>query len=652
MDLSVVIVNYNVRFFLEQCLKSVFKSGAGLEMEVFVVDNNSVDGSVDMVREKFPAVRLIANRENAGFSRANNQAIRESSGRHVLLLNPDTVLQDDTLPGVVAFMEAHPDAGGLGVKMLDGQGRFLPESKRGLPTPGVAFCKVFGLSALFPRSRTFGRYHLGYLDPDQTHRVDVLSGAFMLLRREALEKAGTLDEDFFMYGEDIDLSYRITQAGYHNYYYPGTRIIHYKGESTKKSSINYVLVFYRAMVIFARKHFSRKNARLFSQLIHLAVWFRAGIAIAGRFARKVFWPVLDAALVYGGMVFIKNSWEHQVLMAGDTYYPPLFMLGVVPAYILFWLAGVYLSGGYDKPVRSFRIVRGIGWGTLGILVVYALLPEALRFSRALILLGSLWALVSMLLSRLLITLLRQGTWPSGEADKKRVLVAGDGPEAERIVRLLRESGATSFIGQASQKEQKPAGADFLGTVHQLREIVQIYAIDEVIFCAGALPSSAIIDHMAGLSPEGVAFKIAPPESLFLIGSNSIDTFSELYAIRLNAIDRPGNRRNKRLFDLAGALFLLAGLPLHLLLVRRPAGLLRNLLWVLLGKKSWIGYHPGNASRPLPRLKPGVLYPGDGLRVRQLHEDTLHKLNGLYAKDYKIENDASIFFRAYRKLGRC
>jgi GT2 family glycosyltransferase len=652
MDLSVVIVNYNVRFFLEQCLKSVFKSGAGLEMEVFVVDNNSVDGSVDMVREKFPAVRLIANRENAGFSRANNQAIRESSGRHVLLLNPDTVLQDDTLPGVVAFMEAHPDAGGLGVKMLDGQGRFLPESKRGLPTPGVAFCKVFGLSALFPRSRTFGRYHLGYLDPDQTHRVDVLSGAFMLLRREALEKAGTLDEDFFMYGEDIDLSYRITQAGYRNYYYPGTRIIHYKGESTKKSSINYVLVFYRAMVIFARKHFSRKNARLFSLLIHLAVWFRAGIAIAGRFARKVFWPVLDAALVYGGMVFIKNSWEHQVLMAGDTYYPPLFMLAVVPAYILFWLAGVYLSGGYDKPVRSFRIVRGIGWGTLGILVVYALLPEALRFSRALILLGSLWALVSMLLSRLLISLLRQGTWPSGEADKKRVLVAGDGPEAERIVRLLRESGATSFIGQASQKEQKPAGADFLGTVHQLREIVQIYAIDEVIFCAGALPSSAIIDHMAGLSPEGVAFKIAPPESLFLIGSNSIDTFSELYAIRLNAIDRPGNRRNKRLFDLAGAFFLLAGLPLHLLLVHRPAGLLRNLLWVLLGKKSWIGYHPGNASHPLPRLKPGVLYPGDGLRVRQLHEDTLHKLNGLYAKDYKIENDVNIFFRAYRKLGRC
>jgi len=174
----------------------------------------------------------------------------------------------------------------------------------------------------------------------------------------------------------------------------------------------------------------------------------------------------------------------------------------------------------------------------------------------------------------------------------------------------------------------------------------------VIFCAGALPSSAIIDHMAGLSPEGVAFKIAPPESLFLIGSNSIDTFSELYAIRLNAIDRPGNRRNKRLFDLAGAFFLLAGLPLHLLLVHRPAGLLRNLLWVLLGKKSWIGYHPGNASHPLPRLKPGVLYPGDGLRVRQLHEDTLHKLNGLYAKDYKIENDVNIFFRAYRKLGRC
>ncbi|HOP13527.1 MAG TPA: glycosyltransferase family 2 protein, partial [Lentimicrobium sp.] len=243
MKLSVVIVNYNVKYFLEQCLHSVEAAIRDLDAEVFVVDNNSVDGSVEMVREKFPRIRLIANTVNTGFSVANNQAIRESSGEYVLLLNPDTVVELDTFTRSVEFMDAHPDAGGLGIKMVDGSGKYLPESKRGLPTPAVAFYKIFGLSALFPKSKIFGQYHLGYLDRDQTHVVDVLAGAYMMLRRETLEKTGLLDETFFMYGEDIDLSYRITKAGYKNYYYPGARIIHYKGESTKKSSINYVFVF-------------------------------------------------------------------------------------------------------------------------------------------------------------------------------------------------------------------------------------------------------------------------------------------------------------------------------------------------------------------------------------------------------------------------
>lgn len=651
MDLSVVIVNYNVKFFLEQCLKSVFSSGKDLDMEVFVVDNNSVDGSVEMVAEKFPDVRLMANEHNLGFSKANNQAIKKASGRYVLLLNPDTVLEDDTLPKVVGFMDEHPDGGGLGVKMLDGQGNFLPESKRGLPTPGVAFCKVFGLSALFPKSRTFGRYHLGFLDKDETHRVDVLSGAFMLLRREALDKTGLLDEDFFMYGEDIDLSYRITEAGYSNYYFPGTRIIHYKGESTKKSSVNYVLVFYNAMIIFARKHFSKKNASLFSLLINLAVYFRASIAIAGRFARMVFWPLLDAVLLYAGFYFIKDYWEHQVFMVETTYYPPLFMSAVVPAYILIWLVSVYFSGGYDKPVKSFRIVRGIGLGTVAILVIYALLPLELRFSRALILLGSVWALAAMLLSRVAISLARGKGWYMGEKTQKRVLIAGEGQEASRIIQLIRQSGNASFVGLASLKRQKPSGGEFLGTIAQINEIIEIYAIDEVIFCAGEMSSQSIIDHMANLNMQGVDFKIAPPESLFIIGSNSIDTFEDLFAVNINAISKPANRRNKRVFDLLVSALLLLTLPAHLLLVPNRSGLVRNILSVIAGCKSWVGYHPGPTTGSFPRIREGVLYPGTGFKNRQLHPDTLHNLNGLYAKDYKMENDLRLFLKAYKMLGR-
>src|SRR5690606_20786281 len=248
-------------------------------------------------RQKFPWVKLIANKENLGFSKANNQAMRIATGRYILLLNPDTLVEEDTFVKSVEFMDSKPDAGGLGVKMIDGKGQFLPESKRGLPTPAVAFYKIFGLSALFPKSKFFGQYHLGYLDKDEIHEIPILSGAFMLMRKDALDKVGLLDEAFFMYGEDIDLSYRIVLGGYKNYYYPGTRIIHYKGESTKKSSVNYVFVFYNAMIIFAKKHFSSKNARIYSFLINLAIYFRASVALLNRAVKRLTIPILDYAIL-------------------------------------------------------------------------------------------------------------------------------------------------------------------------------------------------------------------------------------------------------------------------------------------------------------------------------------------------------------------
>ena len=236
LKLSIVIVNYNVKHFLEQCLKSVYQAIQNIEAEVFVVDNNSIDGSQDMVRSSFPDVKLIANSKNTGFSTANNQAIKESKGEYVLLLNPDTVVPENCFQALLEFADETPDLGGCGIPMYDGQGNYLPESKRGLPTPEVAFYKIIGLNKLFPKSKKFGKYHLGYLAPDQNHEVEILAGAFMLIRKKVLDKIGLLDETFFMYGEDIDLSYRITKAGWKNYYFAGSRIIHYKGESKKSSA--------------------------------------------------------------------------------------------------------------------------------------------------------------------------------------------------------------------------------------------------------------------------------------------------------------------------------------------------------------------------------------------------------------------------------
>ena len=268
MKLSVVIVNYNVRLLLEECIRSVLKALDGIEGDIFVVDNNSSDGSVEYIRERFPEVHLIANKENCGFARANNQAIRMTDAEYVLLLNPDTLVFEKTLRGCLDFMDAHPEAGGAGVRMLTREGDAAPESRRAVPTPWVAFLKMMGFTR---------RYYMSHLPWDKPGRIEVVSGAFCLLRHKALDDIGLLDENFFMYGEDIDLSFRLLKGGWQNWYLPYD-IIHYKGESTQKSSFRYVHVFYQAMLIFFRKHYAHLSF-LISLPIQAAIYFRALMAL-------------------------------------------------------------------------------------------------------------------------------------------------------------------------------------------------------------------------------------------------------------------------------------------------------------------------------------------------------------------------------------
>lgn len=654
MKISVIIVNYNVMHFLEQCLSSVRKAIEGLDAEVFVVDNNSVDGSVKMVREKFPEAIVIENKENLGFSKANNQAIRKATGQYILLLNPDTVVEGDTFSKVVAFMDGHPDAGGLGVKMIDGKGNFLPESKRGLPTPSVAFYKMSGIAKLFPKSRIFGKYHLGYLDRDQVHEVEILSGAFMLMRKTTLDKVGLLDESFFMYGEDIDLSYRILKGGYKNYYYPGTRIIHYKGESTKKGSINYVFLFYNAMILFARKHFTQKRARLLSFLIHLAIYFRATMAIVSRFMSRALLPLLDAIFIYGGTYFIINYWEELVIFQQGGGYPPGFFIYAVPAYILTWLVSAYFNGAYDQPVKISRIFRGIIIGTVVILVAYALLPEHLRFSRAIILLGSAWAVLIMTGLRYLLYALKLRQKLFRPQQNRRFVIVGDKEETRRVWELLRSSfenpGFTGLVS-VTARDQKNDG--FLGSLSQIKEIIQVYRIDEVIFCSKNLPHQTIIDQMSELQDLKVDFKIAPEDSLSIIGSNSINTAGDLYTINLNTITNTDNRRNKRLLDLAVSLFSLILYPVLLFLVRHPIGLLRNIFLVFLRMRSWVGYIRDEHfdKERLPHIRPGILTPLDSFGKDNISEEIKRQLNFIYARDYSVNFDLNTILRGFRQMGR-
>ncbi len=669
VKLSVIIVNYNVCYFLEQALLSVRQAVVklGQPVEVFVVDNNSADGSVAMVRARFPEVMLIANHDNPGFSKANNQALRRATGQYQLLLNPDTVVEEDTFRACCVFLDAHPDCGGLGVKMLDGQGKFLPESKRGLPTPTVAFYKMFGLAKLLPRSRTFGRYHLGFLSPDETHEVAVLSGAFMLLRQAALAEVGLLDEDYFMYGEDIDLSYRLTQGGWKNYYFPGTRIIHYKGESTKRTSVNYVFVFYRAMVIFARKHFAPGRAGLFSLLINAAIWLRAGAAVLEQLAVRAAPLLLDAGLIWGGMYGLKTYWEqNHKFMPGA--YPPQYMLVAVPAYILVWLTSVYLSGGYDPPVKTSRVVRGIFVGTLLISAASNFL-DTWRFSKALIILGGVWAVAALVGRQLLTHFIKYRDLRLSERRQKNIAIVGSGAESHRVRRLLEAADVPArVIGYVSVAAdtailpvETPAArslhaltssalAEPLGELRQLAEIIRLYALDELIFCGKDLPASQIITLMLSLpAVPPVAYKILPEDSQYIIGSSSKDSPGDYYTLDIAFnLYQPRPARVKRLLDVLSSVGLLLLAPLLIGFQTRKAGFLRHCLAVLLGRRTWVGLR--TIAGPA-RAVPAVLSPADAaVTTVPLSADTRRRLELIYAKEYEPEMDLSVLWRCWRRLG--
>lgn len=292
LKLSVIIVNYNVKYYLDQCIRSVLRAFEEMNTpaEIIVVDNHSADGSVDYLEQRypqklFPMVRFVRSAHNLGFARANNIAIRQSRGEYVLLLNPDTIVGEDALKASVDFMDVHEDAGAVGVRMLGAQGRRAMESRRGLPTPMVSFFKMLGFCNRWPHHRLFGKYYMGYLPWDEPSQIEVVSGAYCMLRRKALDEVGLLDEDFFMYGEDIDLSYRVLKGGYHNYYLP-VDILHYKGESTQKSSFRYVHVFYEAMLIFFRKHYSGMTF-LLSLPIKTAIYAKALMALVGMLSERM-----------------------------------------------------------------------------------------------------------------------------------------------------------------------------------------------------------------------------------------------------------------------------------------------------------------------------------------------------------------------------
>ncbi|HPI67877.1 MAG TPA: glycosyltransferase [Bacteroidales bacterium] len=522
-ELSVVIVSYNVRYFLEQCLHSVYRATEKTDCEIIVVDNNSVDGSCSMITNKFPQVRLIMNKENRGFAAANNQALQFASGRYIVLLNPDTIVHEDTFVNCIRFMDTHPDAGATGVRMINGKGKYLPESKRGLPSPRTAFFKTFGLASLFPRSGFFNNYYLGHLDSMKTAKVDVLTGAFMFLRREAVIRTGLLDESFFMYGEDIDYSYRITQAGFTIYYYPETSIIHYKGESAKKENNMYqVAHFYQAMIIFVKKYFSSGKTKFFILFLQLAIYFRASLSFLRRLVKKLFLPLSDGIIIYLTYRITTAIWQNS-LTAGSVALPDTFTRLILPSCTLILLISITCASGYRLPSGITKLLKGMLTGIIIILIIQAFLPVKLFFPKIIVTGGGLIAIVPVVIWHLILSFTGSEIADIPFVRLRKTIIISDKKGYHKISALLSPCNSDERIAGRVNVNHDDMSEEVLGTITQIREIIRINRIRETVISASALPASRIIETIQLLSDLNIKIKIASVESDYIIGSRYVDT---------------------------------------------------------------------------------------------------------------------------------
>lgn len=645
-DLSIVIVNYNVRHFLQQTLESVERAQRGLKTEVWVVDNNSIDNSVEMVEREFPTVRIIANNDNPGFSKANNQAILQSSGKYILLLNPDTVLQEDTLTKCFEFMENHPGAGAMGAKMLDGSGQFLPESKRGFPSPWVSFCKATGLSSVFPKSKKFNQYHLGFLDENETHEIDVLCGAFMFIRKEALDKIGLLDETFFMYGEDIDLSYRIKQGAYKIYYYPDTQLIHFKGESTKKASLNYVKVFYQAMIIFAKKHFSGKGAGFLVALLNIAIIGRAGLSLLKRFTNLILPQIIDFILIFGGIVLSKELWEQYYFSDPDYFRNSIYInLGF---YSLVYVISLWIHGAYRTHYKIGQVIRAIGSAVLVLLAIYALVNVDLRFSRAILLISSFWALLAAFSSRLIRQFITKGNFKIGQDTIKRIFIVGGKSEAEHVIQLLNKSMSEHEIIGCIAPESHFDATFHLSKWNKIQQLVELEKVNEIIFCIKDLEWTRVINLMNQMGQD-IEYKMVGDDKMSVLGSKSKNTSGELYTIHFQfSISQKQEQIKKRALDiLLSSVFLLFSFILLWAQAYKKSYFSR-IFSVLTGKNTFVSYQVKDSRiNELPALKNGLISP---VKREIVDEEIMHRANLLYAKNYTVWKDVEIIFRNITSLG--
>ncbi|GAC1708116.1 MAG: glycosyltransferase [Flavisolibacter sp.] len=617
-----------------------------MSAEIIVLDNGSSDGSLEYLKPKFPKVVFIENYNNIGFAQACNKGFAMASGDYILFLNPDTLLAEDTLEVSLSFFKTHSDCGAIGVKMIDGGGVFLKESKRSFPSPLISLYKLSGLARIFPGSKAFGGYHLGHYDPDQNHEVSVLSGAFMMVPKEVLAMTGCFDERFFMYGEDVDLSYRILQGGYKNYYVAQTTIVHFKGESTRKGSLNYVRMFYQAMSLFVQKHYGGTKAWSYNAMIQLAIAIRASLAAMSKLLRWVGLPIIDGVVILFSFWVIKEIWVS--FIRPDIIYTPSLLNYSFPAFTAIYLLIAYFAGLYDRYYLLRAIIRSTLVATILLIAFYSLLPEHLRFSRGIILFGALLSIILIVGLRIVLVRVNFLATPQKKTEKPSLLIAGSKDEFDKVFSFLEKSKlASRIIGRiAIGKNDLQAITD----VEHVSEIALPLEATEIILCAGSLSYQTMIQYLPIMGKK-LKIRFYAPTTGSIISSDVHSSRGEILS------DETGynlsyliNRRQKRLLDLLTAFIGILGFPFHLFFIKKPTHFFINCIRILQGKLTWIGYFVPN--NELPMLAQSVLGPNGNPQFAKgdLSESSLKMIDYYYARNYEWIKDCKILLLSYKLLG--
>lgn len=562
ITVSVIIVSYNVKPFLERALLSIQKALEGISSEVFVVDNGSGDGSVAMVKEHFPGVHLISNRENIGFARANNQALLKAKGKTVCLINPDTLVRKETFKVCLDYLETHSAVGAVGCKIVNPDGTLQLSCRRSIPTPWVAFTKVMFLSRLFPRSKWFGRYNLTYLDPDQTTEVEALSGSFMVVRRQVVDQVGLLDEAFFLYGEDLDWCYRMHQEGWKIVYLPETQIIHYKGRSALEASFDTHRIFYEAMRLFVKKHYKKRWSFLPQWLLMLGIWIRRSISFLSRLFRQ--WLVPSVDLICLQVSLILAIW----IRFGDLQLWGYYRL-VNMVYTSIWMVCLYVMGTYRNRVcPASKAMEGIMIGFL-LNTSWTFFFKQYAFSRQVILVAGLLNGIFLSSWRVFVRTAIQGRYAPFlkrlgiRFMKRRILIVGKSQSGRHILDQLngRVDSTYEVVGFLGLEEKDTLYSEdgkipVLGTLEDLGRIVSAHRIREVIFSQEVVSYETLLRAMDGGRLADVKFKMFPTNLDVITRSIFIEYLENVPFVDLNFKIYSGyNQLFKRVIDFLAAILL-------------------------------------------------------------------------------------------------